>query len=329
MYTSPNLGLTIWDQNVDDFNHSQLLTNWVALDAHDHTLGRGVQIGQAGIATDAIGAAQIQPAAIGNPALQPLSVATSNLQDQSVTTGKIATGAITGNLIPTGAITIAKLDPTIIPLGFTALWWAPPGSGAVPGGVWEAMDGRAWNSITNAWSLTSGTIPDTRGMFIKGASMTGTPAPAIGATGGSATISLAHTHNVLGHTHTTPNHAHGISSDGSHFHLWQGGLHMSARTNSFAIGMTIEDLFGSQRQNTFYSMYINNLLSNPAWLNGAEQTIDGVADMDQAGSHNHGGATASGGGSSTGSATSTTDSQLGSTTVDPPWTGLVYIMRVR
>lgn len=329
MFVTPNMGLTIWDQEKDDFDHSQLLINWQELDLHDHSPGRGVPIGQGGIANNAIGAAQIAPGAIGNPALQPLSVASGNLQDQSVTTTKIASGSITGNLIPNGGISIAKLDPTIMPLGFTALWWAPPGSGDVPGGVWEAMDGRAWNSITNAWNLTTGVIPDTRGMFVKGASMTGTPAPAIGATGGSSTISLAHAHNVLGHAHTTPAHAHGIGADGSHFHLWQGGLHMGARTNSFTIGLTMDDFTGHQYQNTFYSMYIMNLLSNPGWLHGASQEIDGPADMDASGNHSHGGATAVGGASATGSATSTTDSQLGATTVDPPWTGLVYIMRVR
>lgn len=329
MFTTPNMGLTIWDQTTDDFNHSQLQINWLEVDRHDHSPGNGTQITSAGLAADSVTNAQIAPNAVGNPNLQATSVATANLQDQAVTTSKIAPGSITGNLIPDGGIAIAKLDPTILPVGAVMLWWRPPGSSATPGGGWEALDGRAWNTVDNAWNLTQGNMPDTRGVFVKGASMTGTPAPAIGATGGSATISLGHTHGVLGHTHTTPDHDHAISSDGSHIHLWQGGLHMGTRTNSFAVGLTMDDFTGRQYQNTFYSMYIMNLLSNPGWLNGNQQEIDGQADMDSAGSHSHGGVTGTGGGSSTGSATASTDSQLGSTTVDPPWVGFVYIMRVR
>lgn len=332
MYTSPNLGLTIWDQPQDDFNHSQLLLNWQAIDGHDHSPGKGVQIGTAGLLDASVTQTKLAALSVGTPQLQNGAVATANIAARAVGNAQIAAGAIYGNLIPSGAITAAMLDPTIVPLGAVMLWWRPPNTNTAPGGFWEAMDGRNWSSITNAFNLTTGTIPDTRGIFAKGADPLGVHGPLIGATGGSATANLAHTHGVLGHTHTTPSHNHSISSDGSHTHTWQGGLSVWSRTNCFAIGLTMDDFSNTQRQNTYLSMYIKNLLNTNWDITQQDQNLadlDAQVNMDAAGAHNHGGATGNGGGSTTGSSTATTDSQLGSTTVDPPWAGLLYIMRCR
>lgn len=339
MYTTPNMGLTAWDLPTDDFSHQQLQVNWNQLDLHDHSDTKGVQIGTAGIRDGAITQALLALGSVGALQLQDNSVTTSDIQDGAVTASKLAAGAVSGAALLDGSVVASKLDPTIVPLGQVSLWWRPPGSSAVPGGFWEAMDGRAWHTITNAFGLTTGSIPDTRGIFARGADLLASEGPAIGTTGGSLSLNLSHAHNVLGHTHGLPNHTHPIVPDGSHIHLWQGGLHMGSRTNCFTAGITVQDYPGGhQKQNTFYSMYIQNLLSNPVWYSvftdpagdhGVSQQDDGQADMDPAGNHSHGGGTGNGGAGSTNPGTATTDAQLGTINTTPSYVGLLYIMRCR
>ena len=321
MNITGNLGLTIWDQLKDDFDFGQLENNWLAVDAHDHSSGKGVQISTSGIKPSAITNALLAVNSVSNAQLQTNSVSTQNLQNQSVTNTQLAPGSVKDNVIQTGGISLASLDPNIIQLGHIALWWRPPGSAAVPGGVWEIMDGRPWNTITNAWNLTSGNIPNLVGQFVQGSEPNG-----IGATGGSSTVNLAHSHNVNGHTHTVPSHIHTIFPDGNHYHLWMGGRSIYSREN--AISPNVGFVLGYNNANipvTYYSMYIKNLTSNPSFLND----IDGQTNMDSAGAHAHGGTTGPSDVLTSGSSTSGTDSQLGNISTLPPNTGLVYIMRCR
>lgn len=51
---STNMTLKLWNSLSDPYDSSELVANWVAVDAHDHTTGKGVQIPFAGIATAAI-----------------------------------------------------------------------------------------------------------------------------------------------------------------------------------------------------------------------------------------------------------------------------------
>lgn len=53
-FTSPKMGLKVWNQAADVYDHDQLADNWSKVDLHDHTLGRGVQIPTEGIADGAI-----------------------------------------------------------------------------------------------------------------------------------------------------------------------------------------------------------------------------------------------------------------------------------
>ena len=41
---TPNMSLTVWNSLTDKYDHSQLAANFVALDQHDHSPGRGAQI---------------------------------------------------------------------------------------------------------------------------------------------------------------------------------------------------------------------------------------------------------------------------------------------
>lgn len=357
MYTTQFMGLTSWDLITDYFDHTEMDTNWKAIDQHDHSAGKGLQINTGGIANNAITTGLIAPQAVTNAQLADNAVATNNIQNQAVTNSQLGVGSVYGNVIPDGAITQPMLDPNVIPLGFIAMWWRPSGSATVPGGGWEIMDGRPWSAITNSFGLSTGNIPDMRGYFAQGADITGANAPGIGMTGGNTgnTASLAHSHIVNAHTHGVPSHSHPISADGDHMHTWQGGLSVWARTNAFGGGdlyvgadpdgwnypynnVTFQARDGDWVTNNYYSMYIRNLTSKSPWgtylasSNSATGQTDGNADMDHAGSHSHGWAT---GGSGTlqtdgGSGTITTSTQLGgSVSIAPQNVALLFIMRCR
>lgn len=80
--------LVLWDLS-DKFNYTQLQGNWIKVDDHDHTPGKGLLIPAGGLA--------------------PNAVLTPNLINEAVTTGKIAVGAVTADRIGDGEVTTPKL----------------------------------------------------------------------------------------------------------------------------------------------------------------------------------------------------------------------------
>src|SRR3954465_7042077 len=80
-FVSPKMSLRVWNLLTDLYNHSQLADNWMRVDQHDHTPGRGVQIPTEGIA------------------------------DGAVTEAKIAPGSLA---LSDGAVTLSKLDPNTV-----------------------------------------------------------------------------------------------------------------------------------------------------------------------------------------------------------------------
>jgi hypothetical protein len=101
--TTPNLGLTVWNLGTDFFNHGALASDWDALDAHDHSPGKGALVPTAGLANLSVTTAKIADS----------SVTTPKLADANVTTAKIADAAITAAKLLDGAVTSAKFAPTI------------------------------------------------------------------------------------------------------------------------------------------------------------------------------------------------------------------------
>jgi hypothetical protein len=89
MATTPNMGLITWPNLNDVFNHTQLATNFTALDQHDHTSGKGVPVGAGGIGALAVGTTQLQDTAVTTSKLTDLSVTTPKLADNNVTLGKL------------------------------------------------------------------------------------------------------------------------------------------------------------------------------------------------------------------------------------------------
>jgi hypothetical protein len=56
------MGLRIWNQLSDLYNHDQLADNWSKVDLHDHTPGRGIRIPAEGIDNEAVIGSKISPA---------------------------------------------------------------------------------------------------------------------------------------------------------------------------------------------------------------------------------------------------------------------------
>lgn len=54
MIVLPNMGLVKWDSINDYFSHVQLAANMEALDSHNHTAGKGVQIPYGGLAEQSV-----------------------------------------------------------------------------------------------------------------------------------------------------------------------------------------------------------------------------------------------------------------------------------
>jgi hypothetical protein len=90
-FTSPNMGLRIWDQTTDLYDHAQLADNFSKIDIQDHTPGRGVQIPTDGIADGAITSAKLAPGVIPTLSLADGIVTTAKLADHAVTPIKLGT----------------------------------------------------------------------------------------------------------------------------------------------------------------------------------------------------------------------------------------------
>lgn len=98
-FTTPNMGLKVWNLLSDPYDHDQLAGNWVKLDRHDHGVNGGQQISTAGLADGAVTGVKIAAN----------SILGSNIQDSGITTVKIADGAVTTAKIGDGQVTSAKI----------------------------------------------------------------------------------------------------------------------------------------------------------------------------------------------------------------------------
>ena len=328
------MGLTAWDLGDDQYNYIQLANNFIALDEHDHSPSKGQQIQSAGLANSAVITAKIANLAVTTSKYALGSVNQAILAKPSVGTDELYDNSVVETKILDGSVAAPKLDPALIPIGQCILWYRATASMPLPGGFWEHLDGRAWSAVTNKMGaggvqLNSGNMPDTRNAFILGAALSGTGSgtstpPAIGATGGSMTIGLAHSHNVAGHSHTVPDHVHGLSdhnhginADGGHNH---GMFSRLTRTLS-------QDGQGTSYLQTLYVAGFNT---------GGEN-----APLPYGAAHSHGGYTtgqidgqlvthgSSVGTASTSVSGSTTDSQLSSVDIRPKYVGFLILCRVR
>jgi hypothetical protein len=94
MITTPNMGLTVWNNLSDYFNHSELQANFEALDEHDHTSGKGVQLPEGSLAPD--------------------SITSDNLKDNSVTGNKLVDGSVSADKLSGSVITSTNLSANAV-----------------------------------------------------------------------------------------------------------------------------------------------------------------------------------------------------------------------
>lgn len=87
---TPNMSLTKWDINTDNFSYSVLAANLDKIDVHDHASGKGKQVAVGGIA--------------------PNAVTTTTIADLNVTSGKIANGAVGSTQLADSGVTTVKLN---------------------------------------------------------------------------------------------------------------------------------------------------------------------------------------------------------------------------
>jgi hypothetical protein len=323
MFNTLYMGLTAWDLGDDPYDHSQLANNFVAIDQHDHSSGKGVQIPSAGLKDRSVTTIKIALQAVTSAELSDNSVSNAKLQDNSVGANEIIDGSVGTNEIANGAVTAAKIDPNFLPVGSVIMWGRPD---ALPSGDWEVMDGRPWSSITNTMGYSTGNIPDMRNRVPLGSVNAGsgtTPAdpPATGATGGSHTKNVDHTHTGGAHTHPVPDHTHSISSQAGHTHQFLDDSGNPHDARSRTVGIPTADGF---RQ----ALFVPGLQATDT---GAGSSV--VGPLTTTASHNHGGATGGATGLNTGSGgnVATTGPSVDLTAVDvrPRFTGLMFIMRVR
>src|ERR1700747_383112 len=100
MIITPNMSLFAWTSSDDDFDHTQLATNFQRTDAHDHTPGKGVLLD---------GTAAIIPGSITDRSIAAGTITGDKLASGTITDGDIAAGTITGDRLVPGTITPTQL----------------------------------------------------------------------------------------------------------------------------------------------------------------------------------------------------------------------------
>lgn len=332
MFKTQFMGLEGWDLEKDKFSHEQLASNFRVIDQHNHSPGRGVQLSG------------------------------ESLFDGAIEHKQIANEAIDGTNVKEHSLGAEQIESGFLPLGTVVSWYRQSGT-AEPGANWCLCDGRNWSMVPNDLGYSIGKVPDLRGRFIMGAFVYGP-----GTSGGSATVNLshshavnahthevgAHTHTVGAHTHIVQPHVHGlaphnhaISLDGNHTHgfLAHDGNYypVSTRLVGFSTG---EGPWPNV-------MHIPQDSPGPRTYELGQAENESPEPMQVTGLHSHGGVTTLGGNPTTeastgfassennpfnsgsnaafvsGASTSSTDSQLGSVSIIPPYVELAYIIKVR
>jgi hypothetical protein len=319
MYSTPNMGLTAWDLETDPYDHSELAGNFNAIDQHDHSPGKGRRVPRTGIADSAIDGTKLAINAV-NPDIHipDLSIHQPKLSKNSVGTDQIIDGAVGSAEIADSSIQYRHLSFNIIPIGTINMWYRPNANVQPPTG-WEICDGRPWSSVTNAWGLTTGNLPDFRNRFPFGANTIND----IGAYGGSSSVDLSHSHSVSPHSHTISPHVHGINPDGSHKHrwitiTWSNGQPIGfAFTDAMSRGTAVPGSVGTRQ-----ALYVPD-------LNRSEYFGENVsAPMETVGNHSHGGATTGNAPQQTSADATGTSASLGGVSLNPPSLTVLFIIKV-
>jgi hypothetical protein len=179
--TTPNLGLIAWTQPSDPYDSEELAENWIKVDQHDHSSGKGKRIGTAGLSDGAITVAKLAPdvQSLSPDVTYPLL----EIDTEETTTSATYTSLTTPDVIPSvdlpngGLIyvyyrAVAKVsanDASFAPfLGSTQVAQAAGGAAVVSGTTNDASFGVIGNTsastglgeVAGAWTsdLTTGQL---------------------------------------------------------------------------------------------------------------------------------------------------------------------------
>lgn len=132
---STNMSLALWDSLTDQYDSSQLVGNWVAVDAHDHTSGKGVQIPTGGIVNGAVTNDKIAASAVTSAKIANDTIVNEDIKsDAAIVDTKLATistaGKVSNSALANSGVT--AINGTSVTLGTPATITAAP-SGAAGG----------------------------------------------------------------------------------------------------------------------------------------------------------------------------------------------------
>jgi hypothetical protein len=318
------MGLNVWDDLDDPYDHVELAQNWEKVDDHDHTTNKGLQIPTGGLSN--------------------LAVTTPKIADGAVVTGKIAVNGVETANLNNGAVTADKIATSVwagvLPIGSIIPWYRPLGSSdPVPTGFVLCVGGTTSSHDFGVGGSIA--IPNLVDRFLMG-SNTGAGERA---TGGSNTKDLNHHHTIPSHTHNAPSHAHsiaqhnhggatggstpGTSSAGTHGHTFAGGHGMAQRPYEISSG-------GTPRQAAYISGFNSGDTSASVSVDSAgahSHTVNnhthGIA-TDGATGTGLGGLAATSGVLESGAGLHTTGPNAAlPTDFKPAYYGVLYIMKVR
>lgn len=192
------MSLKVWNSEADPYSHEELADNFLKLDQHDHSPGKGTQIPSAGLA----------PGAVTGDKIAAGTLATVNLGE-----------ALANALVPTASV--LAYAGTIAPSGFVFCDGAPY-DGSV-GTIYNAL----WNQLGVSFGGTGQSafkVPDIQGRVISGF--------ASGGHSDMATLGYTESQNLTGlavgsrriiHQHSKSLTASGsTATDGAHEHDFQG-----------------------------------------------------------------------------------------------------------
>jgi hypothetical protein len=151
MIITPNMSLFAWTSTDDDFDHTQLATNFQRADAHNHTPGKGVLLdGTAAIIPGSITATAIEPGSITGTLIATGTITDNNIASGTITGDRIAASTIHGSNIAANTIEGSNIDPATT-LNVAAI--NTTGEGIFIGGV-QSGDASHLNQVISYGGLT-------------------------------------------------------------------------------------------------------------------------------------------------------------------------------
>lgn len=361
------MSLRVWNSATDPYDHEQLAYNWLKVDQHDHAEGRGTPIPSAGLQDGAITENKIYPGSVGSSAIANGAITTTKVADSAITTPKVAFQSITHEKVALDTIDHTQIqagevrdqnlaDGAKIPVGTVINWYRPNTSTPLPAGWVECIGQSVAAAAHDFVGGGTITVPDMRNRFILGAATNGASSPgssqtpAIGATGGSHTLDLAHTHGfahhhvytMVSHTHgvtvSLPDHYHQFAGVGPYQFATSGGQHDVYAWPSWVPASYEAVNSGNADSDTYSDYYMLKAQAGHAGaganttgrIGGNDSTggsTNSISSASDNATYDTTGSRGTPNGSDDGSARTTTD--LGTKDIRPGFIGLIYLMKVK